>query len=86
VNLLIYYHLDHSVRCAVFQHRASGAVRRLTEDRPVLFLTQNISAHTLHFTYCYVLWAQHHCFCRFAIESYSYWNSPHISYYSPFSL
>jgi hypothetical protein len=39
VNLLIYYHLDHSVRCAVFQHWASVAVRRVTEDRPVSLLT-----------------------------------------------
>jgi hypothetical protein len=70
VNFLINYHLDHSVRCAVFQHSASGAVSRVTEDRPVLLLTQKHESSTLHFAYFFVLWVQHHVSADNAIKRY----------------
>lgn len=87
VNLLLYYHLDHSVRGAVFQHRASGAVHRVTEERPVSLLTQKHESS--HSSFCLVLCplCTAPCFCRqCCIKLQNYRNSPHISYYSSCSL
>jgi hypothetical protein len=82
VDLLICYHLDHSARCAVFKHRAPGAVRGVTEYRPVSLLTQKHErSHSLFDTLlCHVSAG------RSAIKLETCRNSPHISYYFSCSL